>query len=384
MKRILPWIGALALVAWTGAGAAAWMLTKDHVTVVLTEGESSRTVADDPVALMRDDVASLQADVAALAKALEGNLGVLDQRDDERAAQLRRELADVRTELARLQGAGEGALVAEIGALRRELTSTSARATVRRAGAGEGETGSEAPPVATDPSDAVAVSSGLSPASEEEVVVEAVEVAVEEVAPAPRASFLAFSLPSDDFRFDERRSWTVVPNLSRVGFDGVSTLHDFTGTTSAIAGTMDFDLAHPADEPHGHIEVESRSLRTGSDGRDSEMFDVIAVDDYEQFVFELTAFEPESVDVDGRTVHGTARGTMTIRGVSQDLAFPVTAAVDASRRLSLDGETTLHLPDFGVPVPNKLGLITMEDDIRLWIAVRARLEPRTEAKGGRS
>jgi hypothetical protein len=32
----------------------------------------------------------------------------------------------------------------------------------------------------------------------------------------------------------------------------------------------------------------------------------------------------------------------------------------------------IHLPDFGVPVPNKLGLLRMNPNVRVWISLRLR------------
>lgn len=374
MKPLFTWLGVAAVFGWTALGAAAWFATKDNVTVVLSEGEATRAPADDPLALVADDVAALRGDLSALVATLGANLETLDARGQERSDELARELAGLRVELARLGGAREGELLAEVRRLRTDFAGLATR-TVDVASAPSMDTASGEP--------VAAVEEPFEPVGEPiaEPVAEPVTPPTAEVAataPAPkRSSFLAFTLPSDDFRFDERRAWTVVANLSRVGFDGKSTLHDFTGTTSTLSGTFDFDLAHAADAPHGTIRVDAGSLDTGSEGRDEEMDDVLQVAQHGEFVFELTAFEPESVDANAQNVRGVARGTLTIRGMTRDIAMPVTATVDASRRLVLEGEANVHLPDFGVPVPNKLGLVTMEPDVRIWIALRAKLEPRT-------
>ena len=46
--------------------------------------------------------------------------------------------------------------------------------------------------------------------------------------------------------------------------------------------------------------------------------------------------------------------------------------VDEARRVVVEGEAPLRLTDYGVPVPSKLGLIGMEDEVKIWIALRAR------------
>jgi polyisoprenoid-binding protein YceI len=374
MKPVFTWLGVAAVFGWTALGAAAWFATKDNVSIVLSEGETTRAPADDPLALVAADVAALRGDLSALVVTLGANLETLDARGEERNDELARELAGMRAELgvelARLGGAREGELLAEVRSLRADVAAFGVAVPSGAVVAAPVESPNEPvvdEPVAQEP---VAVAAAVEPAP------------APEPATAPkRSSFLAFTLPSDDFRFDERRAWTVVANLSRVGFDGKSTLHDFTGTTSTLSGTFDFDLAHAADAPRGVIRVDAKSLDTDSEGRDDEMDDVLATDQHGEFVFELTAFEPEATDAAAQSVRGVARGTLTIRGVTKDIAMPVTATVDASRRLVLEGEANVHLPDFGVPVPNKLGLVTMEPDVRIWIALRAKLEPRAvEAK----
>jgi hypothetical protein len=52
--------------------------------------------------------------------------------------------------------------------------------------------------------------------------------------------------------------------------------------------------------------------------------------------------------------------------------MPVRLAVDASRRLVIEGEMALRLTDHGIEVPSKLGLISMQDEVKVWIALRAR------------
>ncbi|MEZ5977356.1 MAG: YceI family protein [Planctomycetota bacterium] len=370
MKNLLAWVGVAALLGWTGAGAAAWMMAKDGLTLVVQEGEhDERTVEADPVALLRDEVASLAADVSALATALETNLGVLDQRGEERTQELSQAVAALRDEVRRVRPDDDGAtLLAEVRALRAAVAAIPT----------DGGTVVVEPVVVETAAAGTSVAEADAPPTAPEEVVEVTEEVATPAAPPKRSSFLAFTLPSDDFRFDERRHWTIDAKLSRVGFDGKSTIHDFTGTTQAVTGTMEFDLAHPDAGPAGSIRVEAATLRTGSEGRDEGMLENLDVANHPDIAFELSGFDASEVDAKATTVTGTARGTMSIRGVDREFSMPVTATVDASRRLSLTGEAVLHLPDWKVPVPNKLGLITMDEDVRVWIAVKAKLDPRDE------
>jgi hypothetical protein len=46
--------------------------------------------------------------------------------------------------------------------------------------------------------------------------------------------------------------------------------------------------------------------------------------------------------------------------------------VDDSKRVIVEGEMPLKLSDYGVPVPSQLGLINMQDEVKIWVALQAR------------
>ena len=50
----------------------------------------------------------------------------------------------------------------------------------------------------------------------------------------------------------------------------------------------------------------------------------------------------------------------------------VRARVDEARRLVVEGEMPLDLEDYGVPVPNQLGVVSMDPEVRVWVFLRAR------------
>jgi polyisoprenoid-binding protein YceI len=79
------------------------------------------------------------------------------------------------------------------------------------------------------------------------------------------------------------------------------------------------------------------------------------------------------------TVSGRVSGQMTIHGQSRQIEMPVKLHVDDSRRLVIEGETPLKMSDYGVEVPSKLGVISVDDQVKIWIALRARVVP-TEKK----
>jgi polyisoprenoid-binding protein YceI len=377
MKRILAIVGGGALLAWTGLGLVAWSSAARRVRVDF-EDEHGRAGDGAELLALRDELGALQRDVRALGSAMGENLQALSDglvaSQDEHAAAIELRLAALRDEVASripfsLSPDELADLLRELRALRdarREPQDYAARLVPPLADRSQ--------PEAPEPGEPV----DRAPASAEP----ALETAAREQAAAasakPRASFLAFKLPSDDFRLDERRAWSILPALSRVGFDAKTTLHDFTATTSEIEGEIEADLSKPGDAPRASIRVRAASLASGNSGRDEAMREHLAVARHATLEFELTRFEVAEVDLAAMRASGQALGRMTVRGLTQEVAMPLRLSIDAARRLCVEGEMTLDLTRFQVPVPSKLGLISMENEVEVWISLRLRANPRSE------
>jgi polyisoprenoid-binding protein YceI len=186
--------------------------------------------------------------------------------------------------------------------------------------------------------------------------------------------FLSFSVPATTFRFDELQDYVLIPELCRVGFDAKSTLHDFTGVTSQVKGGFRADFDDPEGAWTGEVIAQAAALATGVEGRDTNMREHLDTAHHTEIRFVVERFRPapDGVDVAKQTVRGEVAGTMTIRGRSKPFAMPVAIEVDPQKRVVVKGQAPLKLGDYGVPVPSQLGLINMQDEVVVWIALRAR------------
>ncbi len=353
-RKLLQVCGALALVLWTGGGLVAWKMAKDQVRVTLSTGTEVPAQKDDPVALLRDEVGTLGRDVQTLheatRKGLEGLAAGLGEDADHRD----RALEAAVTRLATAITALEARVAGQERAMTRSLAELHTVAESRPAQVAAAPGVEEQHPVAAQP--------GSMPAS----------VPPSPPTPRKKRSFLAFDLAANEFRFDQRQRYEILPSLSRVGFDAKSTLHDFTGVSSAVSGTVVADLAHPETNPEGRIVVEAKTLVSGLEGRDAAMREHLATDQHATIRFELETFTADRIDAGKLSVAGKATGRLTIRGKTQPLTLPVTLTIDEARRLCIEGEAPLRLPEFGIEVPSKLGLIKMDDQVRIWLALRLR------------
>lgn len=343
MKKPLRWVGLALLVAWTGLGVFAWARFGDRVEVTISERVEDGT---DRTALLADRVDLLAADLDALVRSLDENFRRLGDALEERpagdAAADRARQFELDARLAKLERGIDG--------LRAEL----ADALVVRSTAETAPTANPAPPPEPEP---------------ETVVVEEPAPAAE---PEPARNFLAFELPSRDLRFEGPQTFELLEDLSRVGFDAKSTLHDFSGASNRVSGRFRVDLARAGAGIEGRVEIASASLLTGLEARDEVMREQLAAEEFETIAFEPTGFEPAAVDAQAMRLSGKLRGRMTIRGATREVALDVTAHVDESRRLVVEGELPLRLSSFDVEAPRKLGVISMDDEVRVWIHLRAR------------
>jgi len=416
MARFLQVAGVLALLAWTGLGAAAWMLVKDRLQITVTDGAEAARDGDDPVQLLSGQVENLQGDVTALSQGIGQSLENLAQLlAEERAAEaaalrtaLEAQVAALRSQVEAISG-NQARAVAEQSQVRTLLEEWA-----RRPGAAVDPqsvplAAGEADPLIEGAADPTPASAGdpageaVAQAAEDPAVRPASRDAGSDVgsdtssnagnnvgsdtgraaepAPAPRRrSFLAIQLPSQEFKFDEERTWNIVPSMSRVGFDAKSTLHDFTGVTSKVGGSLTTALASPADGLTAEIEVDASALRTGLDGRDEAMAEHLAVPEHPTITFAAESIEVGAVDPEAQRVEGTVSGTMTIRGVAKTVTMPVVMQVDKSRRLTVEGQTSLKMSDYGVPVPSQLGVISVTDEVQVWINLKLRAKPKEEGK----
>lgn len=386
MNRILQIVGVLALLSMVAVTAVGLTVLKDRVQITIQDADDG--ARPDPTAVLRDDLQALTAQLDRLSIAIGDNFGKLHEAV-EAAEQERHEnvlaqlapLAGMRAELDRAVASTqrlESALDGLPGAIDARLAAAVAAA--------PGAIGREpAPAVAAAPSPEPAQVPSRAPEQEPTRVAGAPDSGSSPAAasnsgpvaaggaPAPRR-FLSFSMPDSAFRFGDRQEFAILPELSRVGFDAKSTLHDFTGVTSEVEGAFTADLDDPRGEWQGHVSCTAAALATGVESRDEGLREHLDTGHHPRIRFDLKSFAPAANGIDAaqQTARGEVQGTMTIRGRSRDVRMPVTVSVDPSKRVVIAGEMPLLLSDYEVPVPNKLGLVKMQDEVKVWISLRAR------------
>ncbi|HEU4419573.1 MAG TPA: YceI family protein [Planctomycetota bacterium] len=355
-SKLMQWLGVLLVLGLVGTSAGGLLVLKDRVRIIVQADQVAP--GPDPAALLRDDVQVLAREFGELQQSLAGNFERLGTALEQRAEARHADVAALRQELAALRQQLDGQV--------RESRALSARL-------------QELPQVAAPQLEPRVAPLALPAHPEPDTTQPAAPPAVTEpvaVAEKKGTGFLSFTLPSTQFHFDRAQDYVLVPDLCRVGFDAKSTLHDFSGVTSKLTGRFTADFDDPQGAWRGEVTVEARTLVTGVEGRDAAMYEHLDAKANAQirFVVERFAPAPNGVDVGKQTARGDIVGRMTIRGQTRELTMPVAIEVDAQKRVVVTGQAPLKLSDYGVPVPSQLGIINMQDEVVVWVALRARVQ----------
>jgi polyisoprenoid-binding protein YceI len=361
-KRWTSGIGWMALAGFAAGG----LLALSRFGRLLETRADQAAVVEADLSLLAEDVRALRGDIEGLAQSIAQGLeelhDALSAAADERERGTRADINVLRAELEASAERGRELAAA--------LSGLEARPQVEPLG------GSDEPATGAEQAAGGARAAPSASVADQEPGPAEPEPPEQATAPAPRAtrSFLSFELPSESLRVDERQRFEIAAGLSRVGFDAKSTLHDFSGVSEDVRGELTVCLARPSDGPSGSVAILARSLDTRNPDRDAEMRALLDVEREPAIEFRIERFSSDAggIELVGQSLAGTVHGEMTIKGCTRPFQMPVRLALDESRRLVVEGEAPLALSAFGVEAPSKLGVISMQDEVRIWIALRAR------------
>lgn len=152
----------------------------------------------------------------------------------------------------------------------------------------------------------------------------------------------------------------VAAPKSQVVFDARAFLHDFSGRTSTIRGTVRLADRERPDGAEACFRIDAASLETGNATRDTIMRD----EHLQTRRFPAIAFDLLQVEGARRAADGwefVARGTLGLRDVTREIRFPVLAR-RVGDEVRLTGEVPVRMSEYGIPVPTFL-FLTVEDRV---------------------
>ncbi len=167
--------------------------------------------------------------------------------------------------------------------------------------------------------------------------------------------------PRTVYRLDEARS--------SVRFDAKAFMHVVVGKTSKIHGTIRLGDLERFTDAEACIRIDAATLDTGNGSRDGIMRDAhLETAKFPTIEFALKQIEPVKHQAGSWEV--TARGTLSLHGISREIQVPVRGR-QAEDTVQLTGQIPLKMTDYRIPIPKFL-LLTVEDQVVVSFDVTAR------------
>lgn len=167
--------------------------------------------------------------------------------------------------------------------------------------------------------------------------------------------------------------YEIDPDLSQVQFaiDEILRGSPFTavGVTDQVAGQIALDPTDLSTVQLGVIQVNARTLVTDDDFRNRALNNqILDTDQYEYITFTPTALEglPDSVN-EGETVNFTIIGDLTIRDVTQQVAFDAAVTIVSESELQGTAEATILRSDYDLTIPSVRQVAEVSDELVLSI-----------------
>lgn len=158
------------------------------------------------------------------------------------------------------------------------------------------------------------------------------------------------------------RNFETAPSGNHVTFYAHSTGHDFEGKSPQVAGKFGCDRERIAETAYGEFRIPVRSLKTGIDGRDNEMYATFEEPRYPEIAFKLRSMR-EIRQNGADTYSARAVGDLSIHGVTREVSLPVTA-VFRGEQVTVTGTASVKITDFGMKPPGFL-FFRVADQVRL-------------------
>lgn len=169
------------------------------------------------------------------------------------------------------------------------------------------------------------------------------------------------------------RTFAIDKTHSEAAFQVRHLISKVRGRFTDFDGTIEFDESAPAKSTVRFV-IQAASVDTNTADRDAHLRsdDFFAVATYPTITFESARITPS-----GGNAFEVA-GTLTMRGVSKAIAFPVTylgRAVDpwGNDKIAFEGELTLNRKDYGLNwnAAIEAGGFLVGDDVKISLSVQA-------------
>ena len=142
------------------------------------------------------------------------------------------------------------------------------------------------------------------------------------------------------------------------------------GTTNQVAGQVRLDPGDLTAVEFSEIVINARTFETGSGQRDRAIRGPVildsASDEFEFITFLVTSVEGLPPEVsEGETIEFSVTGDLTIRGVTNEATFDVTATLTGDSTIEGTADATVSRDSYGIGIPNVPSVANVSDEVML-------------------
>jgi polyisoprenoid-binding protein YceI len=167
-------------------------------------------------------------------------------------------------------------------------------------------------------------------------------------------------------------AWNVDPSIgsfgdfsgSFVGYRVQEELVNIGGNTAVgrtpdVTGSLTLDGATVT---AATFSAQLSGLRSDDSRRDGRVDEALNVRQFPAATFVLgTPIQLGSIPAEGQEIRVTAAGKLTIRGVTRDVQFPLTATLRGGGALTVKGALEIAFADFSIPKPTAFSVLSIAD-----------------------
>jgi len=166
---------------------------------------------------------------------------------------------------------------------------------------------------------------------------------------------------------------------SQLSFDGTSTLHGFTCTTSTMQAYIDVDasyqtaplntLTHPIVSVQVVIPV--KSLKCGGE-LEGNMYKTLHATEFPYVIYKLTSYDLVAESVAASKFSAVTQGELTIAGKANPIRMTIDAARGSDGIVSATAAQALKMSAFGIKPPTfMLGTLRVGDQLQVKFTLKA-------------
>lgn len=141
------------------------------------------------------------------------------------------------------------------------------------------------------------------------------------------------------------------------------------GVSDQVAGQIQVDFADPANTQIGVVQIDARAFATDNGFRNRAINNqILQTGPYEFITFTPNAITglPDSVAV-GDTLNFQVVGDLTIRDITQEVAFDLVVNVVAADRLEGEASAIIARADYQLAIPNVPQVASVDENVNLFL-----------------